>query len=228
LKKNNSCRVESGRAAKVLPGDSRFLANVAKFGAHLIGKMKTEKLVLLIIFLLFSVAEVSAQTYYYTQNKTLSGQDVNSSNTYTYQCIVDNSTSMVRLYNAANQKTNAEQTFKNGSPLTQSFLLGEEKLFEKDNWTWNKCQSIVNNAFSADEKQRVKGNEFVIEMIIDSDTGKVTEVEFNFLHYLGFGTIPLSVYRKIELELKSNVWFTVTDVGKSLNFVSRGWSQEVK
>ena len=38
----------------------------------------------------------------------------------------------------------------------------------------------------------------------DSDTGKVIEVDFDFLSTEPFATIPISVYRKIELELKKN------------------------
>ena len=181
----------------------------------------------ILVCLLFTLAEVSAQTYYYTQNKTMSGQDANSSNTYTYQCVMKPGNRAL-IYNVANTKTNAEQKFKNGSPLTESILMGHEKLFVADNWTWLKCRSIVNNALSAAEKQRVKDTGLSVCMTIDTSTGKVIEVDFSFLPDYGFGTIPLSVYRKIELELKNNVWFTLTDVGKSLNFIKRSWRQEVE
>ncbi len=67
--------------------------------------------------------------------------------------------------------------------------------FEEETWTKPKCRSIVNNAFSSDEKQRVKGNKFAITMYIDPDTGKVADVEFIFL--LISIHMPLSLYRYI-------------------------------
>ena len=42
-----------------------------------------------------------------------------------------------------------------------------------------------------------------------------------------FATIPVSVYRKIELELKKNIWFVPTTEGKKMNFLVRMWSQEI-
>ena len=62
--------------------------------------------------------------------------------------------------------------------------------------------SIVNSAFSASEKQRIKGHDFNIIMYINSSTGKVDEVSFEFHKSDPFATIPVSVYRKIETEIK--------------------------
>ena len=39
-------------------------------------------------------------------------------------------------------------------------------------------------------------------MCINSDTGKVDEVEFSFMNFGTYATIPISVYRKIETDLK--------------------------
>ncbi len=68
----------------------------------------------------------------------------------------------------------------------------------------------------------------MVSMTIDTNTGKVIEVDFDFLRDKGFCTIPLYVYRKIELELKKNIQVTLTDAGKKLNFIQRGWNQEVE
>ncbi len=89
--------------------------------------------------MLFAVADTSAQTYYYTQNKVLSGKDNDGlfglfGTSYKYQCIIELD-HRTKLYNITNKYTNAEQTFKDGSPLTESFLMGYEKLIEIKNWT---------------------------------------------------------------------------------------------
>ena len=96
-----------------------------------------------------------------------------------------------------------------------------------DTWTKRKCYSIVNNAFSVTEKERTKGRKLNICIYIDSETGKVTEVDFYFTTVSPFATIPVSVYRKIELELKKNIWFVPTAEGKRMNFLVRMWSQEI-
>ena len=62
------------------------------------------------------------------------------------------------------------------------------ELFEDDNWTSSKCKSIVNAAFSDSEKQKVKGHDFNIIMYINSSTGRVDEVSFEFHKSDPFGS----------------------------------------
>ena len=38
--------------------------------------------------------------------------------------------------------------------------------------------------------------------------------------------VPVSVYREIEVELKKNVQFTPSDVGKNLNYIFMFWEQD--
>lgn len=64
-------------------------------------------------------------------------------------------------------------------------------------------------------------------MYIDSNTGKAIEVDFTFLASDPFATIPISVYREIEVELKKNIWFTTTAEGKNMNYLVRTWRQEI-
>ena len=97
-----------------------------------------------------------------------------------------------------------------------------------DSWTKPKCFAIVNNAFSTEEKKRIKGKEFMITMYIDPDNGKVADVEFSFVTFNPYATIPVSVYRKIETEIKKNIRFTVTDDGKRFNYIMLWWRQEPK
>ncbi len=197
--------------------------------------MKKTKLIFALICVLFFVIDrTQAQTYYYNTTKTfsVSGKSILGIQIepgYTYQCDKPDH-GLVTLYNKENLYTNTiTYVYKDGSTITDTKLLrGDIKLIEDDNWTKQQCFFIVNNAFSAAEKQRVKGKKFDVNMTIDTSTGKVIEVEFCFYYSSAFGTIPVSTYRKIELELKKRIWFTLTDAGKSLKFVQRGWMQEVK
>ena len=65
-------------------------------------------------------------------------------------------------------------------------------------------------------------------MYINSSTGRVDEVSFEFHKSDPFATIPVSVYRKIETEIKKDLWFTLTTEGKMLSYIFYCWAQEPK
>lgn len=176
------------------------------------------KIIITIISTLFCVAYLSAQTHYYDVTKTIHG------NGYTYQCDVQRS-KQVLLYNKENELTYTKWVFRDtGKEPPFPYNIDDVK---DDAWTKRKCYSIVNNAFSAGEKRRTQGDELDICMYIDSNTGKVIEVDFTFLASDPFATIPISVYREIEVELKKNIWFTTTAEGKNMNYLVRTWRQEI-
>lgn len=65
-------------------------------------------------------------------------------------------------------------------------------------------------------------------LYVDPDTGKVSEVGFQFFSNTPYGFIPVSVFRQIEVELKKNIWFVPTQQGKRRNYILVGWLHEVK
>ena len=176
------------------------------------------KLVVTILIFAIYASGISAQEKYYQSTKTY------HENGYTYQCDVAESR-IATLYNKENKLTNVDQINKITGDFPNSLSRKKNQL-EVETWTKPKCFSIVNNAFSAAEKQRVKGSEFTITMYIDSDSGKVSEVNFRFSIIRPYATIPVSVYRKIEVELKKNIWFTPTEEGKKINYLVLWWRQE--
>ena len=180
-------------------------------------KMRT---LILAISTLFCVAYLHAQTNYYATTKTFN-QDG-----YIYQCDV-RASGFVTLYNKSNKLINVYPVYKNTG---ESFVQTEAgiKLLESDTWTRSKRFSIVNAAFSDSEKQMLKGHDFYIIMYINSSTGRVDEVSFEFHKSDPFATIPVSVYRKIETEIKKDLWFTLTTEGKMLSYIFYWWAQEPK
>jgi len=162
---------------------------------------------------------IPAQTYYYNTTKTF------NEGGYTYQCDKA-SYGIVTLYNKANQYTYAHYENKDGSPIGKIENLFP--LIEPDNWTRQKCFSIVNNAFSAEEKLRVKGAKVDVSMTIDTSTGKVIEVDFRLFYNTPTATIPVSTYRNLELILKNQIWFTLSNNGKKLKFIKRGWMHKIE
>ena len=179
--------------------------------------MKT--IILLSLLGCFFTLNMAAQTNYYTHDKTF------YENGYTYQCDVVEGSQMVTLYNKNSKYIYVEQinryTGEKLDPNKQSPLVD-------DSWTKPKCFAIVNNAFSPEEKKRIKGNELIITIYIDPDNGKVADVEFMFVTFNPYATIPVSVYREIETEIKKNIWFTVTPEGKKQNYIMLFWPQEPK
>lgn len=180
--------------------------------------MKT--IILLLLLSSLSIFNLAAQTNYYTHDKTFYEDG------YTYQCDVDASQS-VTLYNKNSKYIYIEQINRYTGEKISTGQNRQSPLAD-DSWTKPKCFSIVNNAFSPVEKQRIKGNKLTITMYIDPDNGKVADVEFIFVTFNPYATIPLSVYREIETEIKKNIWFTVTDDGKRFNYIMLWWRQEPK
>lgn len=164
-----------------------------------------------LISMLFCIISISAQTNYYTATKTF------NENGYAYQCDVAKSKN-VTLYNKKNQWIYVDQIYKSSG---KNFIMDDDcpDVIEFDTWVDPKCDSIVSNTFSTVEKQRVKGHKLFIGMYVSPDTGKVEEIDFSFVSFGPYATIPISVYRKIEMGIKQNIWFTPTNEGKKLNYI---------
>jgi hypothetical protein len=173
-----------------------------------------KRTILIQLVIVCSVISSIAQTNYYEVTKTL------VENSYTYQCDVSVA-KMVTLYNKVNQYTYVDQKINATGELVP--IGGMKEPFEDDNWTKSRCYEIVESAFSAEQASRMKGRGITIAMYISPSTGKVMEVNFQFTTFNPAATIPLSVYRKIETDLKANIWFVPTEFGKKLNYIMLWW-----
>ena len=169
-----------------------------------------------LLCMMFCCIYINAQTNYYTENKIFYEDG------YAYQCEVDAS-GTVTLYNKENKWTHVTEIYKDTG---ETFVMPDTgiDLTESDTWTDDKCRSIVIEAFTTEQKLRVKGRDVYIIISINTDTGKVDEVNFEFVNFGGYATIPVSVYRKIETEIKKNIWFVLTDEGRKLNYIYQWWA----
>ncbi len=181
------------------------------------------KTLLLFMSLLFCSIEASAQTYYYNNTKTF------NENGYTYQCDVENGSGYITLYNKSNKLTYVNMVNKStGEPFSIPTPDGPYT-FEEESWVEPKYTSIINNAFTAAEKQRLKGDELSITLYISPETGRIMELNFNFVTDNPFATIPVSVYRNIETQLKEQIWFIpIASEAAKYNYLFYHWRQEVK
>ena len=182
--------------------------------------MKTDYRLLVTIILLFVVQHMMPQINYYPSTKTFYEDG------YVYQCDLDES-GMLTLYNKDNRFTYARYANRDGTRVSDDVLLGRVQLIEDDNWTRRKCGEIANNVFSSSERVNVANGEYFVRLIVNTFTGKVDEVFFRFMYNDPFVTVPVSTFRKLELELKEKIWFTITPAGKKLLFLRISWMQEV-
>lgn len=172
---------------------------------------------LLISALLYSIIGV-AQTYYYLEPKTFQEKG------YTYQC--DLNGYQVTLYNKENKLTYEDNIDKRTGRLYVPN--GKGSHIASENKTKPQCYSIVNQAFSPEQKLRVKGQNIIIRLCISPQTGDIMEVDFNLIAVKQdpYQTIPVSVFRQIEVELKKNVRFIPSAEGKNMSYILLCWSQD--
>ena len=88
--------------------------------------------------------------------------------------------------------------------------------------------AIINNAFTLDQKLSVSDRKFGIGIYINSTTGRISDVEYHFIRRGPFMQIPLSVFREIEVKLKEEIYFTLTEAGRKVNYVYFYWIHEVE
>ena len=146
---------------------------------------------------------------------------------YTYQCDVDERCQFVTLYNKDNKWIYADNVYKATGKVFSPSIYEESSLnpIIDDDSMVTKAMNIVNNAFTQDMAKLFGTEVFGISMYLDSETGKVQDVEFNFVTFATYSKVPLSIYRDIELKLKEQISFVPTDLGKQLNYILLFWNQ---
>ena len=168
--------------------------------------------IIFITMLFFATLSV-AQTNYYTTSKTF------YENGYIYRCDLCASR-FVDLYNVNNKWIGQFPSYKSTG---ERFVVPDVgiDLFTHASCLENKekVENIVKAAFTAAQKQTIANQDITLTMYINTDTGKIDDVCFRFLNNEPYAYIPVSVYRNIELAIKENIQFVLTDEGRKLNFI---------
>lgn len=170
----------------------------------------------LILFFTFITLNISGQTKFYSETKTFHESG------YTYQCDVSNA-DMITLYNKENRWTYQSPAYKDSGEI---YIAPEDGFYpllmenEQNSQMDNKCIDIARKHFSVEQKQSCKGrHSLLIYRHLNPDTGRIEGVDFIFFKRSNFTTIPISVFCQIELELKREIKYDITDRGKKLNFI---------
>lgn len=144
---------------------------------------------------------------------------------YTYIKETIDATLKVKLYNQENEYVNVPLVYKETGKRPPYDL--REKRVEDDNWSSLRAELIVNQSFTTEQMQIIKDHKLGVGIYVDTTTGKVVGVEFRFLKISPFADIPISTFREIELKMKREIYFTLTEAGKKLNYVYLGWIQDI-
>ena len=139
----------------------------------------------------------------------------------------NNGHGIVALYNARGKFARVDKAYKDGREyIEEDFFSGARGPEEvKENfWIYAKprIDSLVNDAFGP-YSSLLKDDEFLIALIIDTGTGDVSEVIYEFHDKSPYAGVGVSVYRELELSIKENLRFTLTDHGKQLNYAMLTW-----
>ena len=177
------------------------------------------KAVILFASMLFCMESVLAQTNYYTETKTF------YENGYTYQCDVEES-GTVTLYNKSSKWIYKQMIYKDtGKQYIADYDTPDIYEEISDEFS-HQCDSIINNAFSTEEKRRIKDNFFILMLYANSETGVIEDVVFEFVKIDPYATVPVSVYRKIEVGIKQKLRLVPTAEGRRLSYLFC-WNQLV-
>ena len=159
------------------------------------------KKVIVLVSLLFVLVDMYAQTFYYDTTQVFYAQR--------YVCDVTQESKSVRLYSKSNKFTEVEAVNKEtGAEMTDAER--KEANFVDDSQLWGKCLSILNESFSEEERTRVQG------------------CKYRFPAVSMLATVPVSVYQEMEIKLKKEIVFNITEKGKRFNYIPFVWAHTVK
>ena len=138
---------------------------------------------------------------------------------------VDNGS--VYLYNEGGRARKEEPTYLNGEEVPVEVYWTEEGSFsvQPDALQAQQMLSIVDDAFTKEQANSLRGWYMFIELRVSSTTGELEDVFFHFATTTPYEKIPIEVFRNIERKMKRELHFEITNFGKSLTYSSLGWSQ---
>ena len=176
--------------------------------------------ILLVFVAIFNSFILFSQTNYYTETKSFYESD------YTYKANV-HSWGIICLYNLSNSWVNQDQKYKGTNEIYVMSDVGED-LFDHASWLVGRenIKTIISNVLSRDEKRMIGDEEIILSMYVNSTTGKIDDITFEFFDDSPYRFIPVSTFRAIELSIKQNIQLTLTDAGRRLNYIY--WWEDMK
>ena len=128
----------------------------------------------------------------------------------------------IYIYNAQNHPGRDEVRWANGEYLDDDvFGLSLEPIVYTETLL-DRIYAITDNAFTEEQIAMIGKDFFQITLNISSSTGEVTDVYFMIFPDTYYASIPIEVFRKMELQFKDIV-FELTEQGRNLTYVYLSW-----
>ena len=128
----------------------------------------------------------------------------------------------VYLFNLESNGVDIKNTYKDGTPLPLNPWDMKDQVVIDENIA-TKTLDILNDSFSNEQRGFINGDRLDIVVNVSSNTGEITDVYFSFSAKSKYTVIPVSVFRNMEMRLKNEVVFELTEEGRSLTFCSIMW-----
>ena len=128
----------------------------------------------------------------------------------------------VYIYNAQNHPGRDEVRWADGSYIDEPLepVVFTETLLDT-------IDAITDNAFTEEQIAKFGDDYFQINLDISSSTGEVTDVYFMIFPDTYYATIPIEVFRNMELQFKDIV-FELTEQGRNMTYVYLSWETTPK
>ena len=128
----------------------------------------------------------------------------------------------VYIYNAQNHPGRDEVRWADGSYIDEPLdpVVFTETLLDT-------IDAITDNAFTEEQIAKFGYDYFQINLNISSSTGEVTDVYFMIFPDTYYATIPIEVFRNMELQFKDIV-FELTEQGRNMTYVYLSWETTPK
>ena len=128
----------------------------------------------------------------------------------------------IYIYNAQNHPGRDEVRWANGESIDSDlFGLSLEPIVYTETLL-DRIYAITDNAFTEEQIAMIGKDYFQINLDISSSTGEVTDVYFMIFPDTYYASIPIEVFRKMELQFKDIV-FELTEQGRNLTYVYLSW-----
>ncbi len=136
----------------------------------------------------------------------------------------------IYIYNECCRPRKDEPTYLNGEQVPDEVYWTKDGQFsvQPNAKQAQQMLSIVDEAFTMEQADLLKGYYMFIALRVLSITGELTDVYFHFVKTTPYEDIPMEVFRDIERRMKNELHFEITDFGKSLTYSSLGWAHSPK
>lgn len=184
-----------------------------------------KKLVLLCLFL-WSCGTLCAQRDPFYEGIVEYKSDTIQMSGYSYICDTLEVFNQINIYNLQNHPGRGDVVYADTGKYPEGSPFNVKKKFTGlTDSQKTQLRKIVNDCFTVEQANLLGGSRMKIALNISTPDGIITDVYFS-IHMLSHYTqIPIEVFRNIEVQLKEQIVFNLTEEGRRLNYCYLAWTQ---